>query len=171
MELGCFGRPKLKYQVAISPRRRSADTQAPRHPPLTSFASAPTAVRCRHGRSPASLHLQVRRPPLQCTTNAPKYPGVDPHIAQLHGEGAVGTTCSRTHPRVHFPSMKRLDPTAKKGPQNLHAREPPLQQSSNSLQQGLKPTEVCLSHAVPPAEMGDGAATREHGEWNINVIR
>jgi hypothetical protein len=145
----------------------------------TSSASPSTHLLCLRVHSRTLQARQVSRiitfsgkeTPLQCTTNAPKYPGVDPRIAQLHGEGSVGTTCSWTHPRVHSPSMKRLDPTAKKGPQNLHAREPPLQQSSNGLQQGLKPTEVCLSHAVPPAGMGDGVATREHGEWHVSVIR
>jgi hypothetical protein len=66
--------------------------------------------------------------------------------------------------------MKRLDPTAEKGPQNLHARQSPLQQSPNGLQQGLQPVEVCLSHTVPPVGTGDGAATHECGERHVGVI-
>jgi hypothetical protein len=36
--------------------------------------------------------------------------------------------------------------------------------------QGLKPVDVSLGHTVPPFGLGDGAATREHGEWHVDVI-
>jgi hypothetical protein len=66
--------------------------------------------------------------------------------------------------------MKRLDPVVEKGLQNLHAHQSSLQQSPNGLQQGLQPTEVHLSHTLPPVGMGDEAATYEHGERRVSVI-
>jgi hypothetical protein len=60
---GCFGRPMPKYLATASPHRRPVHTQAPHHPPLSSFASTPKFIRCRHSGPPFLLHLQVTRPP------------------------------------------------------------------------------------------------------------
>jgi hypothetical protein len=74
------------------------------------------------------------------------------------------------HPHGQFSSLKRLEPIAKKGLQNLCAHQSSLQQSLNDLPQGLKPTKVRLSHIVPPDGLGDNAATREHGKSHIGVV-
>jgi hypothetical protein len=86
----------------------------------------------------------------------PSYLGVDLRIAQLRGEGAVGTTWPRMHLHGHFSLTKRLDPTAEKGPQNLHTHQSSLQQSQNDLPQGLQPTKVRLSHPIPQLGWGMG---------------
>jgi hypothetical protein len=59
---------------------------------------------------------------------------------------------------------------ANKGPQNLHTHQSPLQESPNGLQQGLQPAEVHLSHTIPLAGIGDGAATHEHGERHVGIL-
>jgi hypothetical protein len=45
--------------------------------------------------------------------------GVDLHITQLLGEGAVGTTWPRIHPHGHPPLTEQLNSTAEKGPQKV----------------------------------------------------
>jgi hypothetical protein len=98
------------------------------------------------------------------------YLGVDLHITQVHGEGAVETTWPRLHPYGHFSPTLQLDPTAGKGPQDLRTRQSPSQQSTNDLLQGLQPVEVRLGHTIPPVGLGDGVATRERGERCVGII-
>jgi hypothetical protein len=45
--------------------------------------------------------------------------GVDLCIAQLLGEGMVGTTWPRIHPQGRHSLMERFNPTAEKGPQKV----------------------------------------------------
>jgi hypothetical protein len=49
------------------------------------------------------------------------------YITQLLEEGMVGITWSRIHPHGHLPLMERLNPAAKKGSQEVCARQPPVQ--------------------------------------------
>jgi hypothetical protein len=51
-------------------------------------------------------------------------PGVDLHITQLIREEMVGTTWPRIRRHGHLLLMGQLNPTAKKGPEKDHAREP-----------------------------------------------
>jgi hypothetical protein len=73
------------------------------------------------------------------------YPGVDLHATRLYGEGANGTTWPRRHLHNRLSLTKRSNPAAEKTPQNFYARQSPLQQSSDDLQQGLQHVEVSPS--------------------------
>jgi hypothetical protein len=66
--------------------------------------------------------------------------------------------------------MKWSNPMAEKSPQNFRARQSPLQQSTNDLQQGLEPVEISLNNTILLVGMGDGTATHKHGEWRIGVV-
>jgi hypothetical protein len=74
------------------------------------------------------------------------------------------------HLHGHFSLMKRLDPMAKKGLQNLRDCQSTLQQSSNELPQGLQLVKVCLSHTVPLVGLGGWAVNGEHGERCVSII-
>jgi hypothetical protein len=47
--------------------------------------------------------------------------GVDHRIAQLFGEGMVGTTWPRIHPHGHLLLTEWLNPMVENGPQKVHA--------------------------------------------------
>jgi hypothetical protein len=80
----------------------------------------------------------VGLPPRQVLRNmSPSYLGVVLCIAQLHKEGTDGIAWPQRHSRGYLSLMKRLNPAARKSPQNLLTHQPPLQQSPDDLQQGL----------------------------------
>jgi hypothetical protein len=54
----------------------------------------------------------------------PSDPGIDHRIAQLYGEGTVGTTWPQIQPHGHSSPMEHLDLAAEKGPQEGHAHQP-----------------------------------------------
>jgi hypothetical protein len=51
-------------------------------------------------------------------------PGVDLRIIQLYGEGVIGTTWPRIHPRSHLSLAEWLDVMANKGSQEIQAHQP-----------------------------------------------
>jgi hypothetical protein len=66
--------------------------------------------------------------------------------------------------------MKRLNPAIEKSLQKVLARQSPLQQWPNDLQQGFQPVEVSPSHTVLLVGMGDGTATHKHGERCVSIV-
>jgi hypothetical protein len=61
-------------------------------------------------------------------SNDPSDLSVDLRIVQLYGEGTVGTTWSRVHPHGHLSLVEWLDTVVDKGPQEVCACQPTMQQ-------------------------------------------
>jgi hypothetical protein len=62
--------------------------------------------------------------------------GVDLRIAQLCGEGMVGTTWPRIYPHGHSSLTEQLHPMSEKSQKEGHAHQPSLQQLLDDLMQG-----------------------------------
>jgi hypothetical protein len=103
-------------------------------------------------------------------SKSPSYPGVDLRAARLRGEGGDGTTWHRRYLHGRLSLTKRLNHAAKKSPLNFRARQSPLQQSLIDLRQGLQLVELSPSRTVLSVGMGDGTATRRHGEWHVSTV-
>jgi hypothetical protein len=65
---------------------------------------------------------------------------------------------------------KRSNHAAEKSPQNFRARQSPLQQSPDNIQQVLQPMQVSLSHTILPDGMEDGMTTHKHGKRHVSVV-
>jgi hypothetical protein len=63
----------------------------------------------------------------------PSDPGVDLRIAQLYGEGMVGTAWPWIHPYGHSSLTKRLVPVAEKGLKEGYSHQPSSQQLLDDL--------------------------------------
>jgi hypothetical protein len=83
-------------------------------------------------------------------SKSPSYPGVDLRAARLRGEGGDGTTWHWRYLHGRLSLTKRLNHAAKKSE--------------------LKLVELSPSRTVLSVGMGDGTATRRHGEWHVSIV-
>jgi hypothetical protein len=64
-------------------------------------------------------------------------PGVDLRIVQLDGEGMIGATGPWVHPHCHLPLPEWQNAVTDEGPQEVHTRQPGLEQLLDNVAHGF----------------------------------
>jgi hypothetical protein len=97
-------------------------------------------------------------------------PGINLHIHQLGGEGAVGAAKHEIPPHCNLPPPEWLDAAANEGTEDVHTQQPIPEQAFEDIKHMPQLVVVLLSNSIPPVGLSGRAPTCNRCEWCIDVI-